>query len=140
MIDAEIATGVHEQKQVFILRIILTSSESELPFVLRRRQFPISLAYCITINKGQGQSLDTIGLYLPSPEAIFSHVQLYVGMSRVKNQSGLKIMVYGTDNTKSVSIKNVVYREIFDPHSQFETMEDIDQICSTLNETFSFPN
>ena len=60
VIDAEIATGVHKQKRVFIPRIILTSSESELPFVLRRRQFPIRLAYCITINKGQGQSLETV--------------------------------------------------------------------------------
>ena len=84
VIDAEIATGVHKHKRVFIPRIILTSSESELPFILRR-QFPIRLAYCITINKGQGQSLETVGLYLPSPEAIFSHGQLYVAMSRVKN-------------------------------------------------------
>ena len=41
-----------------------------------------------------------------------------------------------TDNSKSVSIKNVVYREIFDPHSQIEPMEDIDEICSLLNDTF----
>ena len=136
VIDAEIATGVHKQKRVFIPRIILTSSESELPFVLRRRRFPIRLAYCITINKRQGQSLETVGIYLPSPEAIFSHGQLYVAMSRVKNPFGLKIMVCGTDKIKSVSIKNVVYREIFDPHSQIEPMEDIDEICSLLNETF----
>ena len=135
VIDAEIATGVHKQKRVFIPRIVLTSSESELPFVLRRRQFPIRLAYCITINKGQGQSLETVSLYLPSPEAIFSDGQLYVAMSRVKNPSGLKNMV-GTDKTKSVSIKNVVYREIFDPHSQIEPMEGIDEICSLLNDTF----
>ena len=136
MIDAEITTGVHKQKRVFIPRIILTSSESELPFVLRRRQFPIRLAYCITINKGQGQSLETVGRYLPSPEAIYSHGQLYVAISRVKNPSGLKIMVSGTDKTKYVSIKNVVYRELFDPHSQIEPMEDIDEICSLLNDTF----
>ena len=63
VINAEIATRVHKQKRVFILRIILTSSESELRFVLRRRQFPISLAYCITTNKGQGQCLETVPLY-----------------------------------------------------------------------------
>ena len=84
----------------------------------------------------QGQRLETVGLYLPSPEAIFSQGQLYVAMSGVKNPSGLKIMVCGTDKTKSVSIKNVVYREIFDPHSQFEPMEDIAEICSLLNDTF----
>ena len=41
-----------------------------------------------------------------------------------------------TDNSKSVSFKNVVYREIFNPHSQIESMEDIDEICSLLNDTF----
>ena len=56
VIDAEIATSVHDQKRVLIPRIILTSSEYELPFVLRRMQFPIRLAYCITISKGQGKS------------------------------------------------------------------------------------
>ena len=50
VIDADIATGVHNQKRVFIPLIILISSEAELPFVLRRRQFPIRLAYCTTIN------------------------------------------------------------------------------------------
>ena len=45
-------------------------------------------------------------------------------------------MVCRTDNSKSVSIKNVVYREIFDPHSQIEPFEDIDKICSLLNDTF----
>ena len=138
VIDAEIATGMHKQKRVFIPRIILTSSESELSFILRRRQFPIRLAYCITINKGQGQSLETVGLYLPSPEAIFSHGQLYVALSRGKNPLGLKIMVCGTDNSKSgeVRIKNVVYKEVFESHSQIEPIEDIDEICSLLNETF----
>ena len=64
VIIAEIATGVHKHNRMFIPRIVLTSSESELPFTLRRRQFPILLAYCITINKGQGQSLETVGLSL----------------------------------------------------------------------------
>ena len=82
LIDSEIATGVYKGKRVFLPRILLTSSESELPFILRRRQFPIRLAYCISINKGQGQSLDTVGIYLPTPEAIFSHVQLYIALSR----------------------------------------------------------
>ena len=45
------------------------------------------------------------------------------------------MQVSGTDKTKSV-FKNVVYGEIFDPHSQIEPIEDIDEICSLLNDTF----
>ena len=94
IIDAEIATGVHKGKRVFIPRIPMTPSDSDFPFVLRRRQFPIRPAFCITINKGQGQSLENVGIFLPSPNAIFSHGQLYVALSRVQNPTGLKLMVF----------------------------------------------
>ena len=97
IIDGEIATGVHKGKLVFIPWIILTFPKSELPFTLRRRQFPVRLAYCIRINKGQGQSLKTVGIFLPSPEAIFSHGQLYVVLRRVTNPTGQKIMDFRND-------------------------------------------
>ena len=42
-----------------------------LPFVLQRRQFPIRPCFAMTINKSQGQTLGTCGVYLPSP--VFSH-------------------------------------------------------------------
>ena len=48
-------------------------------------------------------------------EAIYSHVLLYVAMSRVNSPTGLEIMVSGTEKTKSVFVKNVVYSEIFYP-------------------------
>ena len=83
IIQAEIATGVHKGKRVFIPRIIFTSPESELQFTPRRRQFPVRLAYCNIINKGQGQSLKTVGIFIPSTKAIFRHGQLYVGLCRV---------------------------------------------------------
>ena len=116
LIDAEIATGIHAGTRVFIPRIaLLTPSDSGLPFILKRRQFPGRPAFCITINKGQGQSLETVGIFLPSPEAIFSHGQLYVALSRVQNPSGLKIMVCGGQQCTGggVLVKNVVYREVF---------------------------
>ena len=63
VIDAEIGTGIYKHKRLFLPQIILTSSEYELRFILRSRQFPIPLAYCISINKGHGQILETVGLY-----------------------------------------------------------------------------
>ena len=53
----EIATGIQCGKRVFIPRIIMTPSETDFPFVLRRKQFPIRPAYCITVNKWQRKSL-----------------------------------------------------------------------------------
>ena len=93
IIHAKVARGTHKSKLVYIARIPMTPSD--FPFVLRRREFPIRPAFCITINKGQGQSLENVGIFLPSPNAIFSHGQLYVALSRVKNPAGLKPMVCG---------------------------------------------
>ena len=96
LIDAEFATGSHVGNRVFIPHIpLLTPTDSGFPFILKRRHFPIRPAFCITLKKGQGQSLETIGICISSPEAIFGHGQLYAALSRVQNSRGLKIMVCG---------------------------------------------
>ena len=63
-------------EQVFIPRIKFTPSDTNLPFTLKRRQFPILLAYAMTINKSQGQTFDHVGVFLDQP--VFAHGQLYV--------------------------------------------------------------
>jgi len=73
-IKVEIITGTQAGKCVFIPRIILDIGESSaLPFVLYRRLFSIVLAFAITINKCQGESLEKVG-----------HGQLYVALLRRK--------------------------------------------------------
>ncbi|XP_016843648.1 uncharacterized protein LOC107981727 [Nasonia vitripennis] len=62
-IEAEIITGEHKGNKVFIPRITLNTGESSsLPFILYRKQFPIVLAFAMTINKSQGQSFNSVGL------------------------------------------------------------------------------
>eukprot|EP00116_Pleurobrachia_bachei_P000295 sb/3460557/ len=78
-------------KKAFIPRIKLTPSDSALPFKLQRLQFPLRLAYALTINKAQGQEFETVGIYLPSP--VFSHGQLYVAFSRAKRFSGIHVHI-----------------------------------------------
>ena len=56
------------------------SEEAEFHFTLRRHQFPIALAFAMTINKSQGQTVSHVGIDLRVP--CFSHGQLYVGCSR----------------------------------------------------------
>ncbi|CAG8795046.1 15090_t:CDS:2, partial [Gigaspora margarita] len=78
--DAVVVTDSCPGSRVFISRIVLEPSNTELPFKLQRRQFPIKLAFALTINKAQGQTIPNLGLYLPEP--VFTHGQLYVALSR----------------------------------------------------------
>lgn len=57
---------------------------------VHREQFPICLAYAITIHKSQGLSLDSALLDIGS--SIFSKGQAYVGLSRVKTSDGVHLI------------------------------------------------
>ena len=113
LIDAEILTGINQEKRIFIPRIRLTPSDADLPFQLIRRQFPLKLSFAMTINKAQGQTIPNVGLYLPKP--VFTHGQLYVALSRVQSKDNIKILIKNrhVNEKEDIYIKNIVYREVF---------------------------
>jgi hypothetical protein len=82
LIEATILTGCANGKDVFITQIPLIPTD--LPFDFKRIQFPVRLAFAVSINKAQGQSLKIVGIHLQNP--CFSHGQLYVACSRVGHQ------------------------------------------------------
>lgn len=69
----------------------ITSEASGLPFAITRLQYPIILAYCLSVHKAQGQSLDFVGLIFETDP--FAHGQLYVALSRVANWGRIRIFM-----------------------------------------------
>ena len=62
IIVAVVATGSYASNVLLIPRIPHISQEHEFPFEMKRKQFPIKLAFGMTANKSQGQTLQRMGL------------------------------------------------------------------------------
>jgi hypothetical protein len=107
VLEAKNLTGDKHGDLVFIPRISLTPSSSELPIKMTRRQFPVRLAYAMTMNKSQGQSVKFVGVDLRTP--VFSHGQLYVALSRCTSSSHLCILLR---ELTDMSTTNIVYPEV----------------------------
>lgn len=99
VIEATIISGKNKGNDVLIPRIPMIPTD--LPFNFKRFQFPVRLAFAITINKAQGQSLSVAGINLENP--CFSHGQLYVACSRVG--SAKKLFIFAPKGKS----KNIVY-------------------------------
>ncbi|XP_071684979.1 uncharacterized protein [Lolium perenne] len=114
-IDVEIVGGQHAGDRVFIPRIPLSPSDDiSLPFKFKRKQFPIRLSFAMTINKAQGQTIPTVGIYLPEP--VFSHGQLYVALSRGVSRQTTRILAKPNNDIDPTgkSTKNIVYRDVLE--------------------------
>ena len=109
-IEARIISGGKIGTVCAIPRMIISPSDTKMPFKLNRRQFPVSVCFAMTINKSQGQTLSQVGLLLQRP--VFSHGQLYVAVSRVKTKRGLKVICCDRDGNYTDETPNVVYKEV----------------------------
>ncbi|OAQ22790.1 hypothetical protein K457DRAFT_1825202 [Linnemannia elongata AG-77] len=66
-VGATIITGTHAGEPVFLPHVPIYPSDLDMPFKFRRLQFPVRPAFAVTINEAQGQTLDTVGVYLKKP-------------------------------------------------------------------------
>ncbi|KAG5539463.1 hypothetical protein RHGRI_019865 [Rhododendron griersonianum] len=107
IIEVKILTGAKFGELAFIPRISLSPSSSDFPFHMTRRQFPVRLAYAMTINKSQGQSVKFVGVDLRTP--VFSHGQLYVALSRCTSFDRISVLL---PEEAIDSTTNIVYPEV----------------------------
>jgi ATP-dependent exoDNAse (exonuclease V) alpha subunit len=107
VLEIRLIGGEHAGKTAFIPRISIIPSPDQLAFEMKRRQFPVRLAFVLTINKSQGQSVDTIGPDLRTD--VFAHGQLYVALSRCTSSQRVKVLF---KNDATTVTKNIVYTEV----------------------------
>jgi ATP-dependent DNA helicase PIF1 len=79
VIEAIILNDKFRGENILLPRIPIIPTD--VPIQFKHLQFPIRLAFAMTINKSQGQTMSVCGLDLST--SCFSHGQLYVACSRI---------------------------------------------------------
>ena len=75
---------------------------------LERKQFPIRLAFAMTINKSPGQSVKHISLDLRNP--MFTHGQLYIAPSQCTLSENVKVLF--PEGATTTVTSNIVYKDV----------------------------
>jgi hypothetical protein len=109
IVEAMILTG-DKSGDVVILPRITVSDDLNFPFPVHRHQFPIKLAFAMTINKSQGQTFKRLGIDLTTP--VFDHGQLYTALSRAPCWDAIKVRL--AEDATSTVVENIVYHELLE--------------------------
>jgi ATP-dependent DNA helicase PIF1 len=117
LLRCRIMNGPSAGKVILINRIDVIQAGSAvsggrgLPWPWVRRAFPVKLAFCCTINKSQGQTLDMVGVILTKP--VFTHGQTYVAASRVGDAGSVCFLIPKAKEDRERRLtRNVVYHEV----------------------------
>jgi hypothetical protein len=109
VLEIRLINGKNAGSTHFIPRIKMDTTDIEIPFPMRRIQFPVRLAFAMSINKAQGQSLKYVGLDFRSP--VFTHGQFYVAVSRATSVHRIRAIWDPNSRERSIT-KNIVYQEV----------------------------
>ena len=76
-----------------------------------RKQFPLILAWAVTIHKVQGMTMDRIVVDMSPSKGRFQRAEAYVAFSRVKTYEGLHIIGYSRHQIQTCGkVKNEMER------------------------------
>ena len=109
--------GANDDEPLLLIPQVIHLTKN-VEFIMKRVQFPVKLAYVMTFQRAQGQSLDKCGILLN--RSVWTHGQLYVAMSRCWAMSRVKIYANQAE-FEELNLPpnnhytcNVVYTEVFD--------------------------
>lgn len=115
LLTCHVVSGPCTGTTVYIPRIDMIFAATNT-LKMRRIQFPVRLAWCGTVEKMQGQTLDAVGVYMPRHN--FIHAKLYVALSRVRSPENIRMYII-PDQHQGVHngvyyTRNVVDRQLWD--------------------------
>ena len=110
VLRCHILGGKHAGKVVFVPRMTLEPSSESLPIELMYCQFPVHLAFVMTVNKAQGQSIINISIDLCV--LVFSHGQIYIALSHCTSSTRIKIVF--PEHSDTTSTKNILYKRFLE--------------------------
>ena len=105
-------------KILILIQILCHYGGKNFPFELTRLQFPLKIAFALTINRAQGQSAQKCGILLP--KNFWTYGQVYVAFSCCGNPHNIFVWAeqshfkdcQGRLELGKKYIKNVVYKEV----------------------------
>ena len=111
LLKAIIASGEHKGKVVLIPKKLTKPADATLfGFEWELNQFPVRLAFSMTINNAQGQTLEKVTVWLNNP--CFGHGQLYVASSRVGCPDNIRMYISQKEGCPKFTARNAVYQEL----------------------------
>ena len=131
VIFAKVASGNRTGDLVAIpwIPFISDPDQTGLPFKLICTQFPVNLAFSLTINKSQGQTIGNVVIVLHEP--VLSHGQLYVALSRSKSSHTTKVVIPQPENGPPSHTKlPTLFTKRF--YHVFIGLDDCSTNCSSL--------
>ena len=98
---------------IMIPKIPIHTKQDDSPFILKRIQWPVRIAYIMSMNKYQGRNFTKCSVLLTN--SVFTNGQLYFGLLRCGEPNSLSIYVnrneYSHPPNDKFYTRNVVYPE-----------------------------
>ena len=122
LLKCKIASG-HKKGDIALIPRVRLEPADETPygFAWQRVQFPVKLAFALTIHKSQGQTLQRVSVWLEND--CFCHGQLYVAASRVENPDNIKFFTRKIEGFPPFSTKNILCKELLEESSDEEELQ-----------------